>query len=278
MNWSITDAQGDANVQIQQIQSMIDADVDAILSIAGSSTALDRVVADACEKGIAIINFDSLVDTNELTAKINTDPNEVGRARRQVAGRQARRQGQDPRPQRSGRRLGERGASRRAPSRSSRRPIRASRSSAPRPTPLQRGARPGGGDQPALRPSRDRRHLVARAARCRPAPCWRWTGGPQDGRRSPARTTSQFLELWKEKGFERLGHHAAELARRHSPSMPPSRRCRARTFPPSSRCRCRSSTTQPRRVSGAGKDFPADGYIYSPCDEKLFDELIAGSQ
>ncbi|MFZ5676486.1 MAG: ABC transporter substrate-binding protein [Pseudomonadota bacterium] len=74
----ITDAQGDANVQIQQIQSMIDADVDAIILIAGSSTAPARVVADACAKGIAVINFDSLVDTDEVTAKINTDSNEWG--------------------------------------------------------------------------------------------------------------------------------------------------------------------------------------------------------
>jgi ribose transport system substrate-binding protein len=69
----ITDAEGNANTQITQIQSMIDADVDAIILIAGSATALDRVVADACKKGIVIINFDSLVSTEELTAKVNTD-------------------------------------------------------------------------------------------------------------------------------------------------------------------------------------------------------------
>jgi ribose transport system substrate-binding protein len=69
----ITDAQGNANNQIQQIQSMIDADVDAIVLIAGSATALDRVVADACDKGIAVINFDSLVTTDKVTAKVNTD-------------------------------------------------------------------------------------------------------------------------------------------------------------------------------------------------------------
>src|SRR4029079_19744696 len=74
----VTDAQGDANVQIQQIQSMIDADVDAIILIAGSSSAPGRVVADACAKGIAIINFDSLVDTNDVTAKVNTDSHQWG--------------------------------------------------------------------------------------------------------------------------------------------------------------------------------------------------------
>lgn len=75
----ITDAQGNANTQIQQIQSMIDAKVDAILIDAGSATALNRVIADACSKGIAVLNFDSLVDTDDLTAKINTDQGEWGK-------------------------------------------------------------------------------------------------------------------------------------------------------------------------------------------------------
>jgi ribose transport system substrate-binding protein len=75
----ITDAQGNAQTQIQQIQSMIDANLDAIIVEAGSSTALDRVVSDACAKGIAVVNFDSLVDTNNLTAKINTDSLEWGK-------------------------------------------------------------------------------------------------------------------------------------------------------------------------------------------------------
>lgn len=69
----ITDAQGNAQTQIQHIQSMIDADVDAIVVIAGSSTALDRVIEDACAAGIAVVNFDSLVSTDAVTAKINTD-------------------------------------------------------------------------------------------------------------------------------------------------------------------------------------------------------------
>ncbi|OCC06349.1 ABC transporter substrate-binding protein [Labrys sp. WJW] len=75
----ITDAQGNAQTQIQQIQSMIDANLDAIIVEAGSSTALDRVVSDACAKGIAVMNFDSLVDTDNLTAKINTDSLEWGK-------------------------------------------------------------------------------------------------------------------------------------------------------------------------------------------------------
>lgn len=75
----ITDAEGNSNTQLSQMQSMIDADVDAIILIAGSATALDRVVADACKKGIVVINFDSLVTTDELTAKVNTDSAAWGR-------------------------------------------------------------------------------------------------------------------------------------------------------------------------------------------------------
>ncbi len=78
-NLVITDAQGNANTQIQQIQSMIDSKIDAILVDAGSATALDRVIGDACSKGIAVLNFDSLVDTDELTAKIDTDQVEWGK-------------------------------------------------------------------------------------------------------------------------------------------------------------------------------------------------------
>jgi ribose transport system substrate-binding protein len=74
----VTDAQGDANTQVQQMQSMVDANVDAILLESGSSTAPARVVAEACAKGIAIINFDSLVDTNDVTTKINTDSAQWG--------------------------------------------------------------------------------------------------------------------------------------------------------------------------------------------------------
>ena len=76
---TITDAQGNANTQIQQIQSMIDAKLDAIIVDAGSATALDRVIADACSKGIAVTNFDSLVDTKDLTTKIDTDQAEWGK-------------------------------------------------------------------------------------------------------------------------------------------------------------------------------------------------------
>ena len=76
---TVTNANGNASQQIQQIQSMIDSNTDVIVVEAGSATALNRVIAQACGKGIAVINFDSLVTTDELTAKIDTDQVEWGK-------------------------------------------------------------------------------------------------------------------------------------------------------------------------------------------------------
>ena len=67
---SIQNANGNVSQQIQQIQAMIDANTDVILVDAGSPTALDRVVSEACRRGIAIVAFDSPIETNHLTTKI----------------------------------------------------------------------------------------------------------------------------------------------------------------------------------------------------------------
>lgn len=71
--FSVSNANGQTPQQIQQIQSMIDSKVDAIIVDAGSSTALNNVIAKACKAGIAVVNFDSLVTTNDLTTKIDTN-------------------------------------------------------------------------------------------------------------------------------------------------------------------------------------------------------------
>jgi ribose transport system substrate-binding protein len=76
---TVANANADAPTQIQQIQSMIDSNTDIILIIAGSATALNRVIEQACNKGIAVVNFDSLVTTDKLTAKVYTDPVDWGR-------------------------------------------------------------------------------------------------------------------------------------------------------------------------------------------------------
>jgi ribose transport system substrate-binding protein len=63
-DFRIQNANGNVTQQIQQIQAMIDANTDVIIVDAGSPSALDRVVGQACDKGIAVISFDSPINTN----------------------------------------------------------------------------------------------------------------------------------------------------------------------------------------------------------------------
>ena len=48
---------------------MIDQAYDIVLLIAGSATALDQVVAQAHEAGLIVVNWDSLVTTDQLTRR-----------------------------------------------------------------------------------------------------------------------------------------------------------------------------------------------------------------
>ena len=182
----VTDAQGDANTQIQQIQSMIDSDVDAIILIAGSSTAPARVVADACAKGIAIINFDSLVDTDQVTAKVNTDSAPVGRQAAKLLieeiggkGKILVLNGPAGISVSDDRRKGADAALAANPG------IVDPRRDQHR---LQRRAGAGGRHQPALRQSRDRRHPVARRRAVGRRDPGHGQAGPRPWCRSPART------------------------------------------------------------------------------------------
>jgi ribose transport system substrate-binding protein len=78
IEFQVFDANGDTATQIAQIQTMIDQAYDIVLLIAGSSTALDQVVAQAHEAGLIVVNWDSLVTTDQLTAKVNTDQDQWG--------------------------------------------------------------------------------------------------------------------------------------------------------------------------------------------------------
>ena len=79
IEFQVFDANGDTATQIAQIQTMIDQQYDICLLIAGSATALDQVVGSAHEAGVVVVNWDSLVTTDQLTAKVNTDQIEWGR-------------------------------------------------------------------------------------------------------------------------------------------------------------------------------------------------------
>lgn len=73
IEFQVFDANGDTATQIAQIQTMIDQQYDICLLIAGSATALDQVVESADAAGVKVVNWDSLVSTDKLTAKVNTD-------------------------------------------------------------------------------------------------------------------------------------------------------------------------------------------------------------
>lgn len=79
VDYQVFDANGDTATQIAQIQTMIDQQYDICLLIAGSATALDRVVQDAHEAGVIVVNWDSLVTTDQLTSKVVEDQVEWGR-------------------------------------------------------------------------------------------------------------------------------------------------------------------------------------------------------
>jgi hypothetical protein len=100
----ITDAQGDAKTQIQQIQSMIDADVDAIVVIAGSSNGARPRHFGCLRQGH---RRHQLRQPRRHRQGDGQDQHRFQRMGRHGAAKwlieQARRQGQDHRPQRPGR-------------------------------------------------------------------------------------------------------------------------------------------------------------------------------
>ncbi len=79
IDFTVFDANGDTATQIAQIQTMIDQQYDICLLIAGSATALDQVVESAHNAGVIVVNWDSLVSTDQLTAIVFEDQIEWGR-------------------------------------------------------------------------------------------------------------------------------------------------------------------------------------------------------
>ena len=269
----ITDAEGNANTQITQMQSMIDADVDAIVLIAGSATALDRVVADACKKGIVVINFDSLVSTDELTAKVNTDSAAWGQQAAEFLVEEARRQGQDPGHERTCRSVGERGSPRRR---------HASPAGQPRDRDpdrdqhaLQRCSCTGSGDQSVVQPAADRRH---------PEPRWRahrrrhpghGQAGPSDGaddrRELPpvprAVEGEEICDAWATMQPNWLAGLSVYVAVQalEGKDVPAFVKVPLPVI----------DNSNIDDYLARAKDFPADGYIYSPYSLETFEQLLA---
>jgi ribose transport system substrate-binding protein len=76
-DYMVSDATGNTASQIQQIQNMIAAKVDAILIDASSDTALNPAIAAAHKAGITVVSFDSTV-TSPHAININVDQRKFG--------------------------------------------------------------------------------------------------------------------------------------------------------------------------------------------------------
>jgi ribose transport system substrate-binding protein len=74
----VLDGQGDVNKQINDIESLISQEVDAILVIANSGTAVVPVLREATRLGIVTIPFNLPVEGTNYTAYVGVDPANKG--------------------------------------------------------------------------------------------------------------------------------------------------------------------------------------------------------
>ncbi len=72
----VTDAGGQVAKQIADIEDLIAKGVDLLLVTATSPTAISPVVEKAVEKGIVVVTFDNLVETDKVTVRV--EANEAG--------------------------------------------------------------------------------------------------------------------------------------------------------------------------------------------------------
>lgn len=75
----VTEADGSVEKQIADIEDLITKKVDAILITAINPDGLVPVIDKAMEAGIVVVDFDNLVDTDNITASIMVDQKEFGR-------------------------------------------------------------------------------------------------------------------------------------------------------------------------------------------------------
>lgn len=74
----ILDGQGDVNKQISDIESLIAQEVDAIMVIANSGTALVPVLREAMSLGIVVVPFNLPIESDDFTAYVGVDPSRKG--------------------------------------------------------------------------------------------------------------------------------------------------------------------------------------------------------
>lgn len=71
--FDIANANGSTPQQITQINDMVARNYSGVLVDAGSSTSLNHAISEATSSGVPVSNFDSLVTTNKLVTKVDTD-------------------------------------------------------------------------------------------------------------------------------------------------------------------------------------------------------------
>lgn len=71
--FTIANANGSTPQQITQINDMVAQNYSGILVDAGSSTALNRAISESTSSGVPVANFDSLVTTNDMVTKVDTN-------------------------------------------------------------------------------------------------------------------------------------------------------------------------------------------------------------
>jgi ribose transport system substrate-binding protein len=76
----IVDGQGDITQQVSDIESLASQQVDAILCIANSGTAVVPALRNATNDGIVTVPFNLPVDGEDYTAYCGTDPSKKGKA------------------------------------------------------------------------------------------------------------------------------------------------------------------------------------------------------
>ena len=74
----MTNANGDATKQIADVRDLMTKNVDAIVITAASPDALVAVCEEAVSEGIVVINFEELMNSDNLTCKLFQDHTEYG--------------------------------------------------------------------------------------------------------------------------------------------------------------------------------------------------------
>jgi ribose transport system substrate-binding protein len=76
----VVDGQGDINKQVNDIETLVNQQLDAILVIANSGSAVAPIIRDATKEGIVTAPFNLPVDGEDWSTYVGTDPEKKGSA------------------------------------------------------------------------------------------------------------------------------------------------------------------------------------------------------